>query len=153
MGKRRFQPPAGAHESHDKGFDHLAALVADYPAAREAWRRALGLEVVREIPVAARGMVIAQVAAGQCMVELLYAASSDSPFAQRVAQQGEGLSPMVAIEVADIAAEIARYRAAGYTLPDAAPGPLPDSVTSTLSGDQAFGLGIQLIQFNRAPRG
>ena len=35
-------------------------------------------------------------------------------------------------------------------LPDAAPGPLPDSVTSTITADQTFGLAIQLIQFGRA---
>lgn len=144
------QPPAGAHESSAKGFDHLAVLVADYPAARETWKRTLGLEVVREIPVPARQQGIAQVPSGQCMVELIYATSPDSPIGQRIAQNGEGMSPMVAIEVADIDAEIARYRAAGYTLPDAATGPLPVSVTTTISADQTHGLNVQLIQFGRA---
>ena len=144
------QPPAGAHDSSAKGFDHLAATVADYPAARETWRRTLGLEVVRDIPVPARQMAIAQVPAGQCTVELIYATAPESPIAQRIAQTGEGLGTSVAFEVQDIDAEIARYRAAGYTLPDAATGPLPVSVTSTISADQTHGLGIQLIQFGRA---
>ena len=143
------QPPAGAHDSHDKGFDHLAAMVADYPAAREAWRRALGLEVVREIPMPARQSVIAQVPAGQCMVELISGTSPDSPMVQRIAERGEGMSSGVAIEVSDIDAQIAHYRAAGYTLPDAETGPLPNSVTSTIPGDQTFGLNIQLIQYGR----
>ena len=144
------QPPAGAHESNAKGFDHLAVLVGDYTAARETWKRTLGLEVVREIDVPARQQGIAQVPAGQCMVELIYGTAPESPIAQRIAQNGEGMSPMVAIEVKDIDAEIARYRAAGYTMPDAATGPLPVSVTSTISADQTHGLGIQLIQFGRA---
>jgi hypothetical protein len=56
---------------------------------------------------------------------------------------------MVAIEVDDIEGEIGRYRSAGYQLADAAAGPLPNSVTSTISADQSFGLAIQLIQFGQ----
>ena len=144
------QPPAGAHTSSAKGFDHLAATVADFPAARETWRRTLGLEVAHEIAVPERQMVIAQLPAGQCTIELLYATAPESPIAQRIAESGEGMGTSVAFEVADIDAEIARYRAAGYTLPDAAPGGLPDSVATTLSADQAFGLGIRLVQFGRS---
>ena len=144
------QPPAGSHESHAKGFDHLAVLVADVTAARATWQRTVGLEVTNEISVPSRQMGIAQMPSSQCVIELIYATSPDSPIAKRIAEQGEGTSSVVAIEVADIDAEIARYRAAGYTLPDAAPGALPNSVTSTISPDQSFGLGIQLIQFGRA---
>ena len=144
------QPPLGSHESSVKGFDHLAVLVADYPAARETWRRTLGLQVAREIPVPARQMVIAQVPAGQATIELISGTSPDSPMTQRIQQNGEGMGASVAIEVPDIVAEIARYRAAGYTLPDAAAGALPNSVTSTITADQTFGLAIQLIQFGRA---
>ena len=144
------EPPAGAHESHDKGFDHLAVLVADARAAYDTWRNTLGLTVTNEIEVPARQQMIAQIPSGQCMIELIYGTAPESPIAQRIAQNGEGMSPMVAIEVSDIDAEIARYRAAGYTLPDAATGPLPVSVTSTISADQTHGLNIQLIQFGRA---
>ncbi len=142
------QPPAGAHTSTAKGFDHLAVTVADYAAAQETWKRVAGLTVSGEIRPEGRGMVIGQLRCGQCVIELLAPTSPDSPMAQRVAEQGERAASMVAIEVSDIAAEIARYRAQGFTLPDAAPGALPNSVTSTLSAEQAFGLAIQLIQFN-----
>ena len=71
----------------------------------------------------------------------------DSPMAKRLEEQGESASSMVAIEVQDVAAEVARYRAAGITLDDATPGALPNSVRTTISADQAFGLSIQLIQF------
>jgi len=141
------EPPAGSHESTNKGIDHLAVLVLDYPAARETWKRTLGLEVVNEIPVPARQMLIAQVPSGQCTIELLSATAPDSPMAQRIAQNGEGMSSMMAIEVPDLAAQVARFRAAGYTLPDPAPGPLPASITSTISADQTFGLGVQMIQY------
>jgi methylmalonyl-CoA/ethylmalonyl-CoA epimerase len=143
------QPPAGAHVSRAKGFDHLAATVADFEAAKATWKRTVGLEVTGEVRPEGRGMVIGQMRCGQAIIELLAATSPDSPLAKRIAEQGERASSMVAIEVPDIEAEIARYRSRGITLPDAAPGALPHSVTSTISPDQSFGLAIQLIQFGR----
>jgi len=141
------QPPEGAHSSDAKGFDHLAFLVADVEAANATWKGLIGFEVTNEIRPEGRGMVIAQMPVSQCVIELLTAESDDSPMAVRIAEVGESASSMVAIEVDDIDAEIARYREAGYELADAAPGPLPNSVTSTISAQQAFGLGIQLIEF------
>jgi len=105
--------------------------------------------VVNEIYPEGRGMVIGQMPSGQCIVELIAATSPDSPIAKRVAEQGERASSMVAIEVADLDAEVAKYRAQGFELPDPAPGPLPKSRTSRISEDQAFGLAIQLIQFDQ----
>lgn len=141
------QPPEGSHSSDAKGFDHLAMVVADLDAARGTWKELIGFDVTNEIRPEGRGMVIAQMPVSQCVIELLAAESADSPMAARVAENGESASSMVAIEVDDIDAEIARYRAAGYELPDAAPGPLPNSVTSTISAQQAFGLAIQLIEY------
>jgi methylmalonyl-CoA/ethylmalonyl-CoA epimerase len=143
------QPPAGAHTSRAKGFDHLAVTVADYAAAQATWERIAGLKVTGEVRPEGRGMVIGQMRCGQCVIELLAPTSPDSPMAQRITEQGERAASMIAIEVPDIAAEIARYRGHGITMPDAAPGPLPGSVTSTISPDQSFGLAIQLVQFNR----
>lgn len=143
------QPPAGAHTSTAKGFDHLAASVKDLEAAERTWNTIAGYRVVNKIEPAGLGFVIGQVPAGQCMIELLAPTSPDSGIAKRLEEQGEGASSMVAIEVSDIDAEVARYRAAGITLEAATPGALPNSVRTTISADQAFGLAIQLIQFNR----
>lgn len=142
------QPPAGGHSSTAKGFDHLAATVADMDAASATWKQLVGIEVTNKITPEGRGMVIGQMPCSQVMVELLAATSPDSPMAKRIEENGEGAASMVAIEVQDIAGEIARYRAAGYELADAAAGPLPNSITSTISPDQSFGLAIQLIEFN-----
>ena len=142
-------PPAGAHTSHAKGFDHLAVTVADYEAAQKTWERLVGLKVTGEVRPEGRGMVIGQMHSGQCVIELLAATSPDSPMAQRVAEQGERAASMVAMEVKDIDAEVAKYRGKGLTLPDPTPGALPNSRTSTISAEQSFGLAIQLIQFNR----
>ena len=40
-------------------------------------------------------------------------------------------------------------RAAGITLEDATPGVLPNSVRTSVSADQAFGMSVQLISFSR----
>ncbi len=145
------QPPVSDHVKHsdEKGFDHLALTVADYEAAKATWKQNIGLEVVNEIRPEGRGMVIGQMPSGQCMVELLAATDPDSAMAKRIAEQGERASSMVAIEVTDLDAEVAKYRTAGLTLPDPATGVLPNSRTSTISAEQAFGLAIQLIEFSR----
>lgn len=142
------QPPEGAHSSEAKGFDHLAALVTDMDAASATWKQLVDIEVTNTIEVPDRGMVIGQMPSSQVIVELIAADSPDSPMAKRLEDSGEGAISMVAIEVQDIASEVARYRDAGIELPDAAPGALPNSVTTTISADQSFGLAIQLIEFN-----
>lgn len=143
------QPPDGAHVSPEKGFDHLAATVESLAAAAQSWREIAGLEVTNEIRPPGAAMVIGQMPCGQCMIELLAPDGEGSSMATRIAEQGERAASMVAIEVDDIEAEVARYRAAGIDLPDATPGALPDSVRTSISAEQAFGLSIQLIAFSR----
>ncbi|MEZ4501221.1 MAG: methylmalonyl-CoA epimerase [Dehalococcoidia bacterium] len=143
------QPPAGAHTSTAKGFDHLAVSVKDLEAGAQAWKTVVGLEVTNKIEPEGRGMVIGQMPSGQCIVELLAPTSPDSPMAQRLEAEGESAASMVAIEVDDLDAEVARYRAAGITLDDPAVGVLPNSRTATISAEQAFGLRIQLIEFSK----
>jgi catechol 2,3-dioxygenase-like lactoylglutathione lyase family enzyme len=137
------QSPPGAHVGAGKGFDHVACRVADLDAAAATWRDVLALE--RRGTVTASGMRIGELPCGQCIVELVAADGADSPIARAIAEEGERAASMVAVAVADVAAAVARYRAAGLTLPDPAPGALPGTVVSTISPDQAFGLGIQLI--------
>lgn len=141
------QAPAGARVSAEKGFDHLAVTVRDLDEGAASWKRLAGLEVanILEMP----SMRLGQIPCGQCTIELLAPAGADSPIAKRLEEDGEQASSMIAIEVDDIEAEVARYRAAGITLDDASPGVLPDSVRTVISPDQAFGVGLQLIAFAR----
>ncbi len=145
------QPPVSDHVKHsdEKGFDHLALTVADYEAAQRTWKQNIGLEVTNEIRPEGRGMVIGQMPIGRCIIELLAATEPGSAMAKRIEEQGERASSMVAIEVADLDAEVAKHRAAGLTLPDPSVGVLPNSRTSTIPAEQAFGLAIQLIEFGR----
>jgi hypothetical protein len=123
-------------------------MVADYQAARQSWERAAGLTVVNEIQAPDR--LIAQLPCGQTMLELLAATTPDSAVTERIESVGEGMIPMVAVEAPEIDREIERMRGLGIDLPDAAAGLLPNSVTSTISPDQAFGVRVQLIQFGRS---
>jgi methylmalonyl-CoA/ethylmalonyl-CoA epimerase len=141
------QPPAGAHTSSAKGFDHLAVRVKDQQVAEATWNGIAGYRIANTIKT--ESIVIGQVPAGQCMIEFITPASADSPMAKALEEQGEGASSMATTKVQDIAAEVARYRAAGITLEDATPGALPNSVRTSISADQAFGLSIQLIQFTK----
>lgn len=141
------QPPAGAHASSAKGFDHIVCRVADLDAAAADWERVLGLRLVNRIVT--ENSVIGQVQSGQVMIELIAPTNPDSPMAKQLATDGERAMPMVAIDTPNIVAEVARLRAAGVTLEDATPGVLPHSVRTSISADQAFGMSIQLISFAR----
>jgi methylmalonyl-CoA/ethylmalonyl-CoA epimerase len=143
------QPPAGGHAGTAKGIDHLAVSVKNLDEGEQAWKQVVGLEVTNKIEVPANGMVIGQMPSGQAIVELLAPTSPESPMAARLEEQGESAASMVAIEVPDLDAEVARYRAAGITLDDPRDGVLPNSRTATISNEQAFGLRIQLIEFKR----
>lgn len=142
------QPPADAQVSPRKGFDHLAVTVASLEAAAGTWREVVGLTVENELLPPGGAMVIGQMPCGQCTVELLAPVNDDSPMVERIAEQGERAASMIAIEVDDIEAEVARYRAAGIELSNATPGILPNSVTTSIRPEQAFGLSIQLISFS-----
>ncbi len=141
------QPPTGAHASADKGFDHLATSVLSLEAAAATWGQVAGLSVTNEIRPDGSEMVIGQMPCGQCTIELLAPVNDETGMAKRIAEMGERAASMVAIEVADIDAEVARYRAAGIELADPSAGVLPNSRTSTISARQSFGLSIQLIAF------
>ncbi len=134
---------ADHHTSPDKGFDHVACRVNDYEAARQRWGEVAGLEEHAQLHAEEARMLIGQFPIGQCMLELIAPDGPDSP----LAGQRDGASPMVAIEVAALDAEIARYRAAGIDLPDGEAGVLPGTRRSTIGDDQAFGIRVQLIEY------
>ena len=141
------QPRPDAHHSDAKGIDHLAVRVADYDAAAQRWNEVVGLEESNRIEAAEAQMVIGQFPISQTIVELVTPASPDAPLAKVIEEQREGAFPVAAIEVADLDSEIARYRAAGLDVPDGEAGVLPGTRRSTISAEQAFGIGIQLLEY------
>lgn len=142
------QSPDGTHISSEKGFDHLAVRTLDPAALEASWERVLGVKVANRIgPV--NGMVIDQIPCGQCNIEIISPESEESPLTQTIADEGQGAIPMVSIEVQDLDAEIARYRAAGIEVPDAVPSLLPAGRRTSIPAEAAFGMAIQLIAFSR----
>ena len=141
------QPPSGASRREEKGIDHLACRVADYNAAKEHWSEVVGTEEQRRFDVEDAQIVIGQFPISRTIIELIAPASPDAPLAQVIEQQREGAFPVVAIEVADLDAEIAHYREAGLDVPDPEVGTLPGTRRSTISAEQAFGIGVQLLQY------
>ena len=143
------QPPAGAHTSSAKGFDHLAVRTTSPAELMETWGRVLGVSVANRIGPMDDGMVLEQVPCGQCNIEIISAASEDSPYAKTLVDQPMGAIPMVSIEVQDLDAEVARYRAAGIEVPDPTPSLLPGARRTSIPAEAAFGMAIQLITYSR----
>jgi methylmalonyl-CoA/ethylmalonyl-CoA epimerase len=136
-----------AHHSDEKGVDHVVCRVANLEAAARDWERVLGLKLVNTIETPTSK--IGQVQCGQAMIELIEPVAG-SPMAEQLAADGERAMSMVAIDVPDIASKVAALRAAGVTLDDATPGVLPNSIRTSISAEQAFGMSVQLISFSRS---
>jgi catechol 2,3-dioxygenase-like lactoylglutathione lyase family enzyme len=142
--ERRARHKAAGFFTHAlpiKRLDHLALIAPNLDEITAFWTDVLGVPVAGE--VRGRGMVIKQMRIGDGVVELIGPDSPESPLASRPA----GLISMAAFEVADLAAAVAEVRSRGFTAADPAPGVLPNSATSTVSGDQLSGLSVQLIAF------
>ena len=141
------QPPPDAHHADAKGFDRLSCRVADYDLAKQRWHEVVGIEERTRFDIDAAQLVIGQLPIGRCLLELIAPAGPDAPLAAVIAEQGERAFAAFALEVADLEAEITRYRAAGVEPSAPEPGHLPGSRRATISEDDAFGVSVQLIQY------
>lgn len=102
-------------------LDHLGVAVTDLERAAAAWST-LGLATahVEEVP---RDQVrVAFVPFGGGRLELLEPTAETSPVARFLARRGEGIHH-IAFAVTDLAALLARLKAAGVRLIDEAPRP------------------------------
>jgi methylmalonyl-CoA/ethylmalonyl-CoA epimerase len=141
------QPRAGAHASSAKGFDHIAAYASDLESTAKLWEETLGLPMTGEVRPPGADLTIGQIPCGQCIVELVVPLSPQSRIAKMIAEGGERAASVIAVEVKDIDAEVARFRGMGLRIDEPQPGPIPNSRRTTISADQAFGLGVQLIAY------
>jgi hypothetical protein len=89
-------------------------------------------------------LIIRQFLMGNAVLELLGAASAESPIHQRK----PGLVSMASWEVvANLDEAVALARQAGFTVPDPAPGPLPGTRITTIPGAELAGVNMQLLQY------
>ena len=70
---------------------HVGIAVRDMEAAYAFYRDALGLPLVKEGDVPARGVKAALLAAGGSYLELVQPTDESSPFAKHIEERGEGL--------------------------------------------------------------
>ena len=92
-------------------IDHVAIVVKDLDAALDLYRGTLGFEQVYREIVADQGIEAVGLRAGGSVIELLRPLSDDSPVA-RFRGDAETKLHHTAYRVADIAAELARLKAA-----------------------------------------
>ncbi|MBW6510900.1 MAG: methylmalonyl-CoA epimerase [Desulfuromonadaceae bacterium] len=103
-----------------KKISHLGIAVASIEAATPYYRDILGMAFEGTEVVAEQKVRVAFFVVGESRIELLEPTDENSPVARFLAKNGSGIHH-VAYEVADLAAELARLKAAGVRLVDAVP--------------------------------
>jgi methylmalonyl-CoA epimerase len=104
----------------DAPIDHIALVVADLEATIALYTQTLGFSFVYRETVADQGIEAVGLRSGDSIIELLRPLDEGSPIA---AFRGTAASKLhhTAYRVDDIAAELARLRAAGIRLIDEVP--------------------------------
>jgi methylmalonyl-CoA epimerase len=99
-------------------IDHVGIAVEDIDAAEALYRQLCGA-----VPVGRDSLPdteVAMLAVGDTQIELVASRGPDTPVGKFLANRGPGMHH-VAFEVDDVAAELARLRAAGVELVDEEP--------------------------------
>jgi methylmalonyl-CoA/ethylmalonyl-CoA epimerase len=103
-----------------RGIHHVGIAVEDLDGAVEIYRRLFGAEVEHREGLDDQGADVVLMRFGEGRVELLAARGPDTPVGRFLAKRGPGMHHL-AIEVDDVAAELARLAAAGAELVDERP--------------------------------
>ena len=104
-----------------KTLDHVGIAVKDASAVVAVYR-ALGLEPEGSEEVPSQKVKVTFIPVGDTRLELLEAATDDSPIAKSIEARGEGVHHL-AFAVDDLEAALASCQRAGMRLIDAAPRP------------------------------
>jgi methylmalonyl-CoA/ethylmalonyl-CoA epimerase len=102
------------------GVHHIGIAVDDLEAAIASYGQLFGASLEHRDRVEEQGVEAASLLAGGSRVELLHPLGAETPVGRFLAKRGPGMHH-VAFEVADVAAELARLRAAGARLIDEEP--------------------------------
>ena len=102
--------------------DHVGIAVSTLAEGLSFWHDALGLPVGGTEAVAAEGVTVAFLPAGESRVELLESSRPDSPIAKFIAKRGTGIHH-ITFQVEAIQPVLDRLRSRGVPLLDDAPRP------------------------------
>jgi len=131
---------------------HIGIAVRDMEAAYAFYRDALGLPLVKEGDVPARGVKAAMLSAGRSYLELVQPTADSSPFAKHIEERGEGLHHLALLSDG-IDAQVEALREAAVPLEDHEP---REGFTGRLSylHPQAFdGAQLEVVQPEDGLRG
>jgi methylmalonyl-CoA epimerase len=106
----------------DAPIDHVAIVVADLDATIALYTQTLGFSFVYRETVADQGVEAVGLRSGEAVIELLRPLDAASPIA-RFRGNAPSRFHHTAFRVGDVAAELARLRAAGIRLIDETPRP------------------------------
>ena len=101
-------------------IDHIGIATTGIDGAARFWREVLGLNAGEAEEVADQKVRVAMLPLGESRIELLEATSADSPISKFLERRGPGIHH-IAVQVADIRAELARFKAGGTRLIDEEP--------------------------------
>ena len=103
-----------------KRISHLGIAVKDLAASEALFSKLLGDEHVHHEEVEDQGVSIASFKIGESVIELTASTRENSSIAKFIEKRGEGIHHL-ALEVDDVAAELARLKAEGIQLIDDTP--------------------------------
>ena len=98
-----------------KNIDHIGIAVADVAAANALFARLLGREHYKTEAVDSEGVLTSFFQVGETKIELVAATRPDSVIEKYIAKKGAGMHH-IALEVADIRAEMRRLQSEGFEL-------------------------------------
>jgi methylmalonyl-CoA/ethylmalonyl-CoA epimerase len=101
-------------------IEHIGIAVRDLAQSNDLFTRLFGQPPYKEEAVESEGVKTSFFQLGDSKVELLEATHTDSAIHKFIEKKGEGIHH-IAFEVADIYAEMARMKAEGFTVLNAAP--------------------------------
>ena len=103
-----------------KRISHLGIAVKDLASSEALFKKLLGDGHVHHEEVEDQGVSIASFKIGESIIELTASTRADSAIAKFIEKRGEGIHHL-ALEVDDVASEVARLKADGIQLIDDSP--------------------------------
>lgn len=134
-------------------ISHLGIAVRDLNNAEQLFAKLLGEHDIYHEEVADQKVRIASFNVGDAMIELTEPTSTDSTIAKFIEKRGEGIHHL-ALEVEDVAKELARLKGQGFQLIDEKPRPgSHNTLIAFLHPKSTNGVLIELCQSLPAKEG